>query len=907
MTGQLIAHYHVGEKLGEGGMGAVFKARDTHLDRFVALKILPAERVSDPDRRRRFVLEARAASALNHPNIVTIHDVASDGDVHFIAMEYVGGRTLAELVSVRRPPMREVLAYAIQIADALATAHDAGIVHRDLKPANLMLTETGNIKVLDFGLAKLTEDARISVATVEAATMSGADRLLSGIATIVGTAGYMSPEQVEGRKVDARSDIFAFGAVLYELTTGRRAFVRDSMIATLSAILQEHPPAASDIVPGIPRGMARLIARCLEKNPGQRFQHMADVRIALQDLREDLEAGPPASTARDTARRRWFVSWLVVAAMVGTAAAAGLAIWRWPRSADPIAQPLSVVPLTTYPGSELSPSLSPDGNQVAFTWNGERQDNFDVYVKLVGPGVPLRLTTDPMPDTNPAWSPDGRWIAFLRVFPGGRGALILVPALGGVERRLADVVGSPFLVDSIGRALAWSPDSTTLVAAADGGGGAPPGLFAFSVATGERRRVTSLPPRAWIDTGPAFSPDGRVLAFTRFVSFGISDLYGLALDGKLNPVGEASRLTSQNRFVNGPAWAPDGRRIVFSSGSLMTGVERLFALDASATTSAARLPPRITPFGERGAFGSIVRVAPANRSRMVYSQSHSDTGIWRIDLRGDRVPTPGERQSEPFILSTQMEYLPQYSPDGGKVAFVSLASGAAEIWVCDKDGANLVQLTSTGWPETAAPRWSPDGSHLVFQARREGTADLFSMPATGGVPIRVTDDPADDWGGTWSRDGRWIYFGSNRSGRFEIWKTPVENGPATQVTRNGGYGPSVSPDGRHVYFMRRFELWRVTVDSGEEQRLLDTVSDWSRFAVTSSGIYFTPGIPLLPGSPAETAIEFLDFETRTVRRILRPDKALYIGMAVSPDERSLLLTQFDQGGADLMLIDDFRW
>jgi serine/threonine protein kinase len=907
MTGQLIAHYHVGEKLGEGGMGAVFKARDTHLDRFVALKILPADRVSDPDRRRRFVLEARAASALNHPNIVTIHDVTSDGDVHFIAMEFVDGRTLSELVSVRRLPMREVLAYAIQIADALATAHAAGIVHRDLKPANLMVTESGSIKVLDFGLAKLTEDARLSVATVEAATMSGADRLLSGIATIVGTAGYMSPEQVEGRKVDARSDIFAFGAVLYEMTTGRRAFIRDSMVATLSAVLQEHPPAASDIVPGIPRGMARLIARCLEKNPDQRFQHMADVRIALQDLREDLDAGAPASTARVTAGRRRFVPWLVAAALVGTAAAAGLAIWRWPRSADPIAQPLSVVPLTTYPGSESSPSLSPDGNQVAFTWNGEHQNNYDVYVKLVGPGTALRLTTNPAPDTSPAWSPDGRWIAFLRVLPQGRGALVLVPALGGAERRLAEVSGNPFLVDSIGKAVAWSADSSTLVATAAGADAERPGLFAFSVATGAKRRLTLLPPRAWMDTGPAFSPDGRILAFIRFSSFGISDVWLLPLDAHLQPAGEARRLTFLRRFVNAPVWTADGRRIVFGSGSLTDGIERLFAVDVSASPNTPRTSAHATPILERGAFASMARLPSRYHSRMVFAQSHSDTGIWRIDVRNQQsAATPVERRTEPFILSTQPEYLPHYSPDGEKVAFVSLASGAAEIWVCDKDGANPLQLTTAGWPETATPRWSPDGAHLVFQARREGTADIFSVAVTGGVPRRVTDDPADDWGGTWSRDGRWIYFGSNRSGQFEIWKAPVTGGPAVQVTRNGGYGPLMAPDGRHVYFMRGYELWRAAVDTGEEERLLEAVSDWSRFAVTGRGIYFTSGTPLPPGNPTESNIEFFDFETRRVSRILRPDKALFIGLAVSPDERWLLFTQFDQGGADLMLTDDFR-
>jgi Tol biopolymer transport system component/predicted Ser/Thr protein kinase len=898
MVGETIAHYRVLEKLGEGGMGAVFKALDTHLERLVAIKVLPADKVADPERRRRFVQEARAASALNHRNIITIHDVAAHDDVHFIAMEYVQGRTLSGAIGRDGLPIRDVLNYGIQIADALAAAHAAGIVHRDLKPANVMITAQSTVKVLDFGLAKLTEAAPASTETATRA----ADGPLSAVGTIVGTTAYMSPEQVEGRKLDARSDIFAFGAVLYEMATGRRAFLRESTIATLSAILRDEPPPPSEVVPRVPRELQRIVLRCLRKSADERYQHIGDVKIALQDLKADLSDGL-AGSRRDPKPVAGVRRWLPVAAalVLGVALAAGAIRW-WPRPTATMAGPLASVPLTTYPGQELYPSLSPDGTQVAFAWDGEHQDNFDIYVKLVGPGAPLRLTTNPAVDTSPAWSPDGRWIAFVRLISPGRGALILLPALGGPERQLAEVFASPFLAGGTGRIAAWSPTSASLIVMAGGSPAEPQGLFALSVATGERHRLTSLPKTGWMDTAPAISPDGRTLAFTRFASFGISDLYRLRLDGGLRPAGELERVTRQNRYVNAPAWTPDGRRLVFGYGSM--GSERLFAIDAADIPTEGR-QPQMTSILDRAALPSIARVATGDRGRMVYAQSHFDAGIWRLELpQRNGTSTPSEAKATPFVLSTVQEFQPQYSPDGERVAFVSRSSGAAEIWACDKNGANLVQLTAAAWPETANPRWSPDGLHLVFQARPEGNGDIFTIPATGGAPRRVTDDPADDWGNWWSRDGQWIYFGSVRSGRFEIWKAPSGGGPAVQVTKNGGIGPVVSPDGQTLYFTRGTAFWRHNLESGEESRVLPFLSDWSRVVVTTTGIYFNRSQAIEgPRESGEYLIEFLDFRTGAIQTIARLDKPLFIGMTASPDERYLLFAQIDQTGADLMLVD----
>jgi tetratricopeptide (TPR) repeat protein/predicted Ser/Thr protein kinase len=323
MIGQRLLHYEVVGKLGEGGMGVVYKARDTHLDRFVAIKVLPPEKVADPERRRRFVQEAKAASALNHPNIITVHDTGEAGGSVFIVMEYVPGRTLSDLISGKGMALKEALRYAVQIADALAAAHEAGIIHRDIKPGNVMVTPKGLVKVLDFGLAKLTEAGALgedeSTRTLAPATGEG---------TIVGTAAYMSPEQAEGKAVDARSDIFSLGAVLYEMVTGRRAFQRDSKASTLVAIITQEPGPLPSSVPG---ELERIIARCLRKDPERRFQFMKDLKVELEELKEESESGTaalgaPQPAATPLSRRRLMYGAGAVAA-AGAAAVATRAIW----------------------------------------------------------------------------------------------------------------------------------------------------------------------------------------------------------------------------------------------------------------------------------------------------------------------------------------------------------------------------------------------------------------------------------------------------------------------------------------------------------------------------------------------------------------------------------------------------
>src|SRR5262245_38148232 len=289
MIGKTISHYRILEKLGEGGMGVVYKARDTHLDRFVAIKVLPAERVADAERKKRFVQEAKTASALNHPNIIHIYDIDQQEGIDFIAMEYVQGRTLDQIIPRHGMRLNEALKTSVQMADALAAAHGVGIVHRDLKPANVMVSESGVVKILDFGLAKLVE--RTDGSDPDAKTVQAGSGSQTEEGTILGTVSYMSPEQAEGKKVDARSDIFSFGSVLYEMTTGQKAFRGDSKMSTLAAILNKDPKRVTELTESIPAELERIITRCLRKIPERRWQNVADLKVALEDLKEESDSG----------------------------------------------------------------------------------------------------------------------------------------------------------------------------------------------------------------------------------------------------------------------------------------------------------------------------------------------------------------------------------------------------------------------------------------------------------------------------------------------------------------------------------------------------------------------------------------------------------------------------------------
>jgi len=871
MIGKTLAHYRIVAKLGAGGMGVVFKAQDLHLDRFVALKILPPEKVADPDRKRRFVQEAKAASALNHPNIVTIHDIAQEGETDFIVMEFIDGKTLDQLITRKGLRLNETLKYAIPITDALTRAHAAGIVHRDLKPSNIMVDEHGLVKILDFGLAKLTE-----IASPDEGASTRTDQATTEKGTIVGTVAYMSPEQAEGnKKIDGRSDIFSFGSVLYEMVSGGRAFEGDSKFSTLAAVIEREPaPLGNDV----PHDLEKIITRALRKDPERRFQHMDDVKGALEELKEDSESGKLAGIRVTERKRPW--RWLWAAAAAAALLLAAVVVWQLREASPP--SDLRAVALTSYSGIETQPSFSPDGSKVAFVWNGEKADNQDIYIKQIGSaGTPMRLTTNPAAESGPAWSPDDRWIAFARRQQDqGNVAVMLISPLGGQERKLTEMIG-------VG-GLSWTPDGKWL-AFSERDSEARMSIWAISIETGERRRLTTFLTTARATEGgalgdfyPSISPDGRSLAFARQARNWVFELYVLPLTRDLQPAREPARVSDQRYAqIAGLAWTANGHEIVYSAGGLR--VPSLWRVPVS-----GRQMPRRLPYALPAAmFPAIARTPP----RLVYGWMVLNINLWRLNIR------TGERKT--LIGSTYESNIPKYSPDGSKIAFQSNRSGNFEVWTCDADGSNCQQLTSFGGPQCGTPRWSPDSRWLALDSRVEGQSEIYVISADGGPPRRVTNSPPfSSTRPSWSRDGRWIYFSSDRTGRIETWKIPVGGGEAVQVTRLGGVAALESPDGKYIYYVKEpgpSGLFRMPTEGGEEKQVLPDAVGWTGFAVTAKGVYFRTG----------STIQFLDTATGKINTAATMDKP-FGAFSVSPDDVYVVWGQADRNTLDLMLVENFR-
>ena len=882
MEEQEISHYRILRKLGAGGMGEVYLAQDTTLDRRVALKLLPLEHTPDAARLRRFKHEARAISSLNHPNILTIYEVGEAAGHHFIATEFIDGETLR--ASLRRDGKMEAgsaLNVAGQVASALAAAHEAGIVHRDIKPENIMVRRDGYIKVLDFGLAKLIE-SEPHAADDNAPTRSVTAHTGAGV--VIGTAQYMSPEQADGRKLDARSDIFSFGAVLYELLAGQPAFQRESLTATLVALVNQDPPP---LPASVPAELRQLVLRCLRKDPARRYQTMADVRAAL----EDVGAQSPGHPRQRPSRAGWGAAVAAVVLLIGALLA--WQPWQRPQSSE-VLRPVS---LTTLPGVERYPSLSPDGSQVVFTWTGDRQNNQDIYVQMIGQRSTLRLTTDPRNDYNPVWSPDGRWIAFLRSEPPAptglrRRELRLIPPLGGVERKLADIQSQDFAGRLFGDAayLAWSPDSTALIVTDSSGAGQPDRLIVIALDTGEKRPLTNPRPPVMADTSPAVSPDGHSLVFLRRTAWSAGELHHVLLGNGLTTSGEPRRLTSPEVRADYPAWMPDSKQIIFSTDD---GLWRL-GVAGGAT------PTRIPYVGEDGRMPAISRSPGGQSPRLIYVRSFVDTNFWRLDTS-----TPGAPSKSPPVQvgsSTQPESHCNFSPDGRRIAFVSTRSGRPEVWVSDPDGSNSVQLTSLRAPDTTWPHWSPDGRVIAFSSTAEGEFDIYVVPVAGGRPRRLTSHPAIDIHPTFSRDGRSIYFSSMRSGDYRIWKMPADGGDAIQVTPNQGRAAAESSDGGSLYYHAVSvvaPLWRLPIAGGQPIKVLDGVG-WFNFCLLDNGAYYIDRLG------ENTRLQYFDFATGKASTVASGLGNVSAGLTASPDGRTILFTRVDASVDDLMLVENFR-
>ena len=599
------------------------------------------------------------------------------------------------------------------------------------------------------------------------------------------------------------------------------------------------------------------------------------------------EAPPTAAT-----RRRPAVWALWSGGILLLLVAAGL--WFLRLRFNHPATPLSVSPLTGSRGLEVNPCFSPDGNQIAFSWNGPRQDNFDIYVKLIGGGEPLRLTSDAALDFSPVWSPDGRSIAFVRRLSMEKLAVMLIPALGGVERKITEIPGynltvaNPLAPNKLPRLLAWSADGEWLVISEASvlGGGAS--LVAHSMSTGERRKLIQTH-SDYGDLNPAFSPDGRTLAFSRCNTVDVSDIYLLPVSADLRPAVAPKRITFDNR-TDQPAWSSDGRGLIVASNRGGTSGLWRVPIDASG-------PPEPVAFAGDG----VAMPAVAQHAhRLAYVRSVSDTNIWQVN-----VPAPGKPASPPLqvIASALIDEMPQISSDGQKVVFASSRSGAREIWMAASDGSHPVQMTSFG-RHSGTPRWSPDGTKIGFDSNLSGLFQIYVMSAEGGTPHVVTSGPSENYIPSWSHDGRWIYFCSSRTGRLEIWKISPNGENLRQVTRNGGCSAFESRDGQWLYYKKPDpvvgSIWRMPVAGGAEKVLVSVAGGGRNFAVTGNGIYF-----LRRGATAPVVAVYR-FHTGKTESVATLGAHLSMGLAVSPDEKRILYSQIDYEGNDIMLADHYR-
>jgi Tol biopolymer transport system component/DNA-binding winged helix-turn-helix (wHTH) protein len=614
------------------------------------------------------------------------------------------------------------------------------------------------------------------------------------------------------------------------------------------------------------------------------------------ELNEGLEPALPSSAPNrvDSMRPRALPGrWWWLAALLSVGILVGMGAWQWAsRPATNASKPaLNAIPLTSYQGRETQVAFSPDGNQIAFVWNGPQGDNQDVYVKLIDAETPLRLTTNPAEDINPVWSPDGRHIAFMRQSSEGS-EFYLIPALGGAERKLAKIF--PYQVPSDGASQYYSPDGKYLAIPDKNSPSEPLSVFLLSIETGERRRLTSPPAGVIGDYNPAFSPDGKWLAFARSPRWSTDDLYVMPLAG-----GEPKRLTFDNMTINGLAWTPDSREIVFDS---RRGGSSRHLWRAPITGGT---PERVDTVGADVVSPAISLLG----RRLAYTQTLDDINIWRIEL-----DAAGKAKSQTeLIASTFGDHGPDYSPDGRMIAFTSGRSGNNAIWVCESDGSKPRLLHSCGPYVTGTPRWSPDGRWIAFDSRScapgaDGNPDIYLISADGRQPTRLTTDPAEDVAPSWSRDGRWIYFSSNRGGSMQIWKMPAAGGQSTQVTEQGGFEGFESFDGKSLYYTKGRAipgLWRMPTAGGKEEFVTGhhQAGLWRYWRVTEQGIYFATA------TSAGALLEFYSFANKLISEVARLSRGAerYLpGLSVSPDGRSLLYCQMDHSGSDIMMVENFR-
>ncbi|MDX2040225.1 MAG: protein kinase [Acidobacteriota bacterium] len=814
--GQRISHYQIVSRIGEGGMGEVWLAEDKNLGRQVAIKLLPAEFTGDADRLRRFEQEARAASALNHPNIVTVHEIGEVDGLHFLVTEFVNGRTLRQLLADGRLPSVQVLDIAEQIAEALAAAHGAGIIHRDIKPENVMLRRDGYVKVLDFGLAKLT-----AIAPADSGSLSQMDTLRAAQTNpgvILGTPRYMSPEQARGTGVDSRTDLFSLGVVIYELLTGEPPFTGETLSDVIAAILMAAPKPLAEAAPATPPQLQTIVGKLLEKKTERRYQTADELLSDLQECKTDLQISARMEhrlqvssqqtailPAANSSQAFWKAPKVWASALVLVAAFTAGGWWLTTRrdsssSAPTVWQPKTIMNWRSST-TEGNPDyrFSPGGEFIAFSGihNGRRQ----IHLNQSGEDNALPITNDEWNNANPIWSPDGREIAYISRREGKAG-IWRMPKLGGSATLIAQLEQSSSLLRN------WSADGKTIYYESF------PRLFMVEIASGKVRDTTPVGAVDLFSRRFSVSPDGKKVVY-RGEQKGQEDLWVSRLDG-----GTPRQITNDAAVDSDPVWHPDGERIFYSS--VRNDVNQIFV------TNPDGKPPSQLTFGQSDYLVSDA-IALSDGVRIIFSTGRNEADLWRVNV------ATGEGQQ----LSSDLNFdlWPAAAPDGKRIAYQSVVlREPTQSISSEKSGLAIRSLAGEDKPRplvTGAERlsWSPDGKQIAFLRTTDGKTNLWLVEAstrkerqltTNTVSAsphsllpRLVSQPHDY---DWSPDSsRIVYaYSDDESTQLRLVKLDDNSQAATLHKAANGeifYCPTWSPDGQQIAF-----VYQVLPDSKNKLR-----------------------------------------------------------------------------------------
>jgi serine/threonine protein kinase len=865
MIGKTISHYRIEEKLGEGGMGTVYRAHDLNLNRSVAVKFISAE-LGNAEHRRRFQLEAESASSLNHPNILSVYEAGSVDGQQYLVTEFIDGFTLREWVRREKPSVRQLLDVCTGIADGLACAHQHGILHRDIKPENILVSKQGYAKLVDFGLAKLleTEAGTAPPDMVTRRTRAG---------EILGTTAYMSPEQASGRTIDARSDIFSFGVVLYEILAGQRPFAGDSNVEILHAIINDSPPSLAKLRPETPYDLRVIVEKATEKDPSDRYQSMRDMVVDLKRFQRIK----PADLALPLRDKKMSHAWRFYAtAALVLPIAVFATIWYLDRAEFFWKNPLAyaqITRLTDFEGAEFDAAISADGKFVAF--KSDHEGKSDAWVSQIGSGTFVNLSKGRLPevltdlnavgfsgDGTQVWVWSGGFDASGRIKTG----ISLVPTLGGVAR--------PFL--PAGLSPAWSPDRNQIVYHSN----APGDPMFVSDPSGNNPKQIFVGEPGVHNHFPTWSPDSRFIYTIRGLPPDLMDIWRIPSGG-----GQPERITNHNAWVHYLAFL-DRRRLLYTATAEDGSGPWLYSVDVD-----RRISHRVS-FG----LEQYLSIAASGDGRhLVATVANPSASLWTVPLSG-HVAT--ESEVTKFSVPTPRALAPRFGAD--YVLYLSSKGAGNGLWK-SKDGA--VTELSAG-PVMGGAAVSPDGRLVCFAFRKENRLKLYLMNADG-TEVRALA-PSLDLRGTpwWSPDGKWIAVAAIQQDGSRLFKVPIDGGQPVRITQGVADSPVWSPDGSLIVYAEPVASGtypiRAVTPEGTPRPLPDLVAlrGGDRYRFLPNG----KAIVLLLGDVRRQDFWLLDLATNQLRRITQMQQGYSTtGFDVSPDSKQIIFDRL-QDNSDVVLI-----